>query len=278
MDDFKITIVGLGLIGGSIALKLKKMGFKNIFGVDINKETLKKAEKKGIINIGKYESLKVSDIVIVCLYPNNSVEFIIENKELFKENALITDVSGVKNNVTEKIRNVLSKDKLFIPGHPMAGKEKGGFSSAESELLKDANYLIVNTQQINDKRLEKLKKLIKILGAKVVEVNENTHDEMIALTSQIPHIMASILTRIDTFNETKKYVGNSFDEMTRISLINEKLWSELFINNEFYLVDFINKIKKELDEVSIMLKNKDKDSLEKMLLNTRIKREKYLKS
>ena len=278
MDDFKIAIVGLGLIGGSIALKLKKIGFKNIFGVDIDKETLKKAVKKGIINIGKEESLKVADIVIVCLYPEDSINFIKENRMLFKKNSFITDVSGVKNNICNEIKGILSNDKLFIPGHPMAGREKGGFDSAITNLFEGANYLLVNKEKVIDQRLENFKGIIEKLGANIIEVDEKIHDEMIALTSQVPHIIASILTRINTFDDTKNYVGNSFDEMTRISLINEKLWSELFINNKDYLKKFLNVITKEINEITNMLENSDKDSLEKMLLNTRVKREEYLNS
>ncbi len=278
MEDFKIAVVGLGLIGGSIALKLKELGFKNVFGVDIDKETLKKASKKGIINIGKEESLNVADIVIVCLYPEDAINFIKNSRMIFKKNAFITDVAGVKNNIYNEMKGVLSNDKLFIPGHPMAGREKGGFDSAITDLFEGANYLLVNNEKIIDERLENFKKIIKKLGAKAIEVDEKTHDKMIALTSQVPHIIASILTRINTFEDTKNYVGNSFDEMTRISLINEKLWSELFINNKDYLKNFLNDIGKEINEITNMLENSDKDSLEKMLLNTRVKREEYLNS
>ncbi|MDM8533847.1 prephenate dehydrogenase [Clostridiaceae bacterium HSG29] len=278
MDDFKIAVVGLGLIGGSIALKLKDLGFKNVFGVDIDKETLKKALKKGIIDIGKDESLKVADIVIVCLYPKDAINFIKENIMLFKKNAFITDVSGVKNNISKEMEGLLSNDKLFIPGHPMAGREKGGFDSAIIDLFEGANYLLVNNEKIIDQRLENFKEIIKKLGAKAIEVDEKTHDKMIALTSQVPHIIASILTRVNTFEDTKNYVGNSFDEMTRISLMNEKLWSELFINNKDYLKNFLNDIVKEINEITNMLENSDKDSIEKMLLNTRVQREEYLNS
>lgn len=278
MDDFNIAIVGLGLIGGSIALKLKELGYKNVFGVDIDKETLKKASKKGIINIGKEESLKVADIVIICLYPEDTINFIKDNRMIFKKNTFITDVSGVKNNIYNEMKDVLSNDKLFITGHPMAGREKGGFNSAISNLFEGANYLIVNNEKIIDHRLENFKKIIKNLGVNIVEVDEKTHDKMIALTSQVPHILASILTRINTFEDTKNYVGNSFDEMTRISLINEKLWAELFISNKNYLKIFLNDIGKEINEITNMLENSDKDSLEKMLLNTRVKREEYLNS
>jgi prephenate dehydrogenase len=278
MDDFKITIVGLGLIGGSIAIKLKDLGYKYVFGIDINKEILENANKKGIINIGKEKALNISDIVIICLYPNDAIKFIEDNKNSFKENALITDVSGVKNNITKKIRKIITKDKLFIPGHPMAGSEENGFNNAKKDLFVNANYLLVTDEKIKDIRLENLKDIIKELGAKVIEVNEETHDKMIALTSQVPHVIASILTRINTFDDTKKFVGNSFDEMTRISLINEKLWAELFINNRFHLKYFLNNISNEISEIIKMLETDDKDSLESMLFNTRIKREEYLKS
>lgn len=277
MDDFKITIVGLGLIGGSLALKLKDLGYNEIYGIDTNNETLKKAYELGVIKKTNKNPLSESDLVIICLYPKDTIEFIKSNSKRFKKGSLITDVSGVKNQSVKKIKKYLTEDILFISGHPMAGKEKPGFDNGDKNLFNGANYILIS-QDIKDKRLDRLKSIISEIGGNIIETDEEYHDKMIALTSQVPHILASVLTRINEFDDTKKFVGNSFDEMTRISLINEKLWSELFITNNVFLKEFLININKEISNFIEMIDTGDKISLEKVLLKTRDKRKEYLKS
>ncbi|MGM0378718.1 MAG: prephenate dehydrogenase [Bacillota bacterium] len=270
-----ITIVGLGLIGGSIAKKLKDTDF-NVFGIDKNKLVLKKAIKKGIINKTDKDKLKIADILIVCLYPKDTVKFIKNNKDRLKKDVLITDVSGVKGDILKRINKIIDKSQLFIPAHPMAGREEGGFNNSEKNLFVDANYLVMN--KVKDKRYDLLKEVVKSLEAKFVEISIDRHDKMIGLTSQLPHIIASAVTRLNKFDDTKKFVGNSFNDVTRVSLINEDLWSELFLSNKEELTNHMINLKKEMDKVIKLLEKDDKDLLEKYLLETRKKREEYLKN
>lgn len=276
MNDLTISIVGLGLIGGSIALKLKEEGFTNIYAIDRKPEFLKEISEQGIVKIGTEESLKKSDLVIVCLYPKATIEYVEANIQNFKKNVVITDVSGVKSVMSERIGKVLEKDMLFIPAHPMAGREKGGFDNATKDLFLDANYLLMNKS--DDKRFKMIENVVKALGAKSVYIEEEVHDKMIALTSHVPHVLASIVTRINKFDDTKKFVGNSFDDVTRISLINEKLWSELFVENKAPLVEFLSEITKELNQFIEYVENDDVESVKGLLLETRKMREDYLKS
>lgn len=277
MDDFKITIVGLGLIGASLALKLKAEGYENVFGMDINDTVMEKACNEELIKEGSKEILKESDVVFICLYPKDTVEFIKENVKNIKSDALITDVSGVKGTVVEAVNELLIKDQLFISGHPMAGREEGGFDNGIAHLFKGANYLLITDNKIKDRRLTWLKGLVIELGAKPIEIGIKKHDEMIALTSQVPHVIASVMTRVNTFNDTKKFVGNSFDDMTRISLINERLWSELFIHNKKELSSVLLKIKDEISRFIDIIEAEDQETCEALLRETRLKREEYLR-
>jgi prephenate dehydrogenase len=277
MNAFKITIVGLGLIGASLALKLKAEGYKNVFGLDINDTVMEKACNQELIKKGNEETLKTSDVVIICLYPKDTVEFIKKNVENIKGDALITDVSGVKGRVVEAVNELLIKDQLFISGHPMAGREEGGFNNGIAHLFEGANYLLITDNKIKDRRLTWLKGLVLDLGAKPIEMGVKKHDKMIALTSQVPHVIASVMTRVNTFNDTKKFVGNSFDDMTRISLINERLWSELFIHNKKELSGFLLKIKDEISRFIDIIEAEDQETCEVLLKETRLKREEYLK-
>jgi len=277
MEDFKITIVGLGLIGASLALKLKAEGYRNVFGMDINDTVMEKACNQELIKKGNKETLKTSDVVIICLYPKDTVEFIKENVENIKSDALITDVSGVKGTVVEAVNGLLIDEQLFISGHPMAGREEGGFDNGIPHLFQGANYLLITDNEIKDRRLTWLKGLVIELGAKPIEIGLKKHDEMIALTSQVPHVIASVMTRVNTFDDTKKFVGNSFDDMTRISLINEKLWSELFIHNKKELSSILLKIKDEISRFIDIIEAEDQETCEALLKETRLKREEYLK-
>jgi prephenate dehydrogenase len=216
-------------------------------------------------------------VVFICLYPKDTVEFIKENVKQFKSNALITDVSGVKGTVVEAVNELLIKDQLFISGHPMAGREEGGFDNGIAHLFKGANYLLITDNKIKDRRLTWLKGLVIELGAKPIEIGIKKHDEMIALTSQVPHVIASVMTRVNTFNDTKKFVGNSFDDMTRISLINERLWSELFIHNKKELSSILLKIKDEISRFIDIIEAEDQETCEALLRETRLKREEYLR-
>lgn len=277
MEDFRITIVGLGLIGASLAHKLKAEGYDNVYGMDINDTVMKKAFNQGLIKKGNQEILKTSDVVFICLYPKDTVEFIKENVNNIKSDALITDVSGVKGTVVEAVNELLIKDQLFISGHPMAGREEGGFDHGIAHLFQGANYLLITDNKIKDRRLTWLKGLVMALGAKPIEIGIKKHDEMIALTSQVPHVIASVMTRVNTYNDTKKFVGNSFDDMTRISLINERLWSELFIHNKKELRSVLLKIKDEISRFIDIIEAEDQEACQALLRETRLKREEYLR-
>lgn len=278
MEKINVTVVGLGLIGASICKALKNNDKYIINGIDLNKAVVKNAKKQGLIQSSGLQCIGDSQIIILCLYPKTCIEFVRKNVHLFKADALITDVSGVKDMIVDAVEGLLKEKHLFIPGHPMAGREEGGFMNAVENLFTDANYLIVTSGFEKDQRIQWLKALIIDLRAKIVEIPLEKHDEMIALTSQLPHVIASAMTRINTFKDTKDFVGNSFDDMTRISLINESLWSELFIQNKKHLKNFLLKMSHEIHEFIDIIEREDMEACQQLLLETRRKREDYLKS
>ena len=146
LEDITITVVGLGVVGGSFAEGLKKAGAARVYGIDNNLETLKKAKKSGIVDEA-FENGKIplpeTDLVIISLYPELLETFILENNEYFKENSIITDVTGIKGKVLREVKPKLRKDIDFILGHPMAGREKRGIDYADSGVFKNANYILI---------------------------------------------------------------------------------------------------------------------------------------
>ena len=231
--NMKILVVGLGVIGGSYAMALKAAGYEEIYGRDIDPETLKKAKSLGIIKEGYMnpkDILKEIDLVIISLYPRLVKNFILENKEYFKSGAIITDATGVKELFVKEILEILPKDVDFIFGHPMAGREKKGIDYASKEVFKGANYLITLTENNKKENIELLEKIIYELGFKNIKfVTPSYHDKMIGFTSQLPHAIAVALINSDEEGrETGKFIGDSYRDLTRIANINEDLWEELF--------------------------------------------------
>lgn len=269
--DFSFTIVGLGLIGGSYAKALKKTGAKTIWGIDNDKEVLKMAEKDGVIDegfISPKEPLKKSDIVIICLYPQNTIEFVTSNITYFKENSIVNDTSGVKQNVINDIQKVIRDDIDFIGGHPMAGKEKSGYNYSTSDLFKGANYLITLSDKNKRTSIKKIEKIMYKLGfSNVVKTTPKEHDKLIAYTSQLPHIIANSLILSNIRKDLSLFCGGSFEDCIRVAFMNPELWSELFITNKENILKSINDFQDNIFNIKEAIANDDKEKLINILLN-----------
>lgn len=277
--NMKILVVGLGVIGGSYAMALKAAGYEEIYGIDIDPETLKKAKSLGIIKEGYMnpkDILKEIDLVIISLYPRLVKNFILENKEYFKSGAIITDATGVKGLFVKEILEILPKDVDFIFGHPMAGREKKGIDYASKEVFKGANYLITLTENNKKENIELLEKIIYELGFKNIKfVTPSYHDKMIGFTSQLPHAIAVALINSDEEGrETGKFIGDSYRDLTRIANINEDLWSELFFENKENLLESINNFLDELNKIKSALIDRDEKLLKELFIKSTKRREK----
>ncbi|WP_248476897.1 prephenate dehydrogenase [Tepidibacter aestuarii] len=274
--DFNITIVGLGLIGGSFAMALNKLKPKNLWAVDIDEDAIKTAKSLGIIDKGYLQPeipLKNSDIVIICLYPELTIKFINDNMNNFKSGAIITDTAGIKHKILEKINSFLRKDLDFIGAHPMAGRESKGIGFASKDIFNDANYIITPTNKNKKENIEILENIIKSIGCKnIVKVSPKKHDEIIAFTSQLPHIIASALVNSDIEENTNLFIGGSFKDATRVANMNTQLWLEVFIDNGKNIIEKIDIFEKSLSQIKNLIINKDIDSLESIFEKGKLKR------
>ena len=281
LEELTVTIVGLGVIGGSFAESLTNIGFKTIYGIDINEDSLVKAKEKGIITEGFLETkepLKKSDLIIITLYPDLMKSFFINNIENFKNGAVITDVVGIKGKIMEEIRPIMEKsgkDIDFIFGHPMAGREKRGIDFADSNVFKKANYIIIKDKKNKIENLEMLSEIIRKMGFKSISfLTEKEHDEIIAFTSQLTHAIAVALVNSDSQKyDTNKFIGDSYRDLTRIAKINEVLWSELFMGNKENLLKMIEQFENELDVIKDALKNDDLGTLKERFISSTKRRE-----
>lgn len=251
--DFNITVVGLGLMGGSYAMALKELKPKNIWAVDVDENALKIAEEMKIIDKGYKEAeipLRESDIVIIALYPKLALKFVKDNINNFKPGAIITDVGGIKEEIVKEINTVLPDNLDFIGGHPMAGKEKQGLSYASKDIFKGASYIFTPVERNKEKNIQLLESIARNIGCKnTVRISPKQHDEIIAFTSHLPHILAVALMNSDLLDlETSLFVGGSFKDSTRVAEINSSLWVELLTSNR---ENIINKL--EIFEENIKL-------------------------
>ncbi len=278
--NLTVTVVGLGVIGGSFAEGLKKIGVGTVYGIDKNSNTLTTAIQKNFIDKGfssGAEPLSKSDIVILALYPNLLKNFILENNSFFKKNSVLTDVAGIKEKIVSELKPILRDDIDFILGHPMAGKEKQGIEFADVNVFKGANYILVDTKNNKSENIILLEKLIKELGFKNINYQSaKEHDEIIAFTSQLTHLIAVALVNSDNEKyNTPKLVGDSFRDLTRIAKINENLWTELFLGNKNNLLNMIEQFESELDKLKFLLEKEDVEGLQREFKKSTFRREKF---
>ena len=278
IENLTVTIVGLGVIGAAFAQSFKEIGINTVYGIDIDEETIKKAEEKNIINKGFLETkepLEKSDFVVITLYPNLMKSFFVNNINYFKENAIITDVVGIKEKIIKDIDPIIEKSGRnidFIFGHPMAGREKRGIDFADSRVFKDANYIIIKDEKNKKENLELLSEIVKCMGFKKVSfLTAKEHDEIIAFTSQLTHAIAVSLVNSDSEKyDTNRFIGDSYRDLTRIAKINEDLWAELFIGNKKNLLKMIQQFERELDVIKDALNDNDLGTLkEKFIISTK---------
>ena len=261
-----VLIVGLGLIGGSYAKGLSKKGY-NVFGIDKNIDTINLAYNEKVIKNNNNELnlfIKNIDIVSLCLYADDNVVWLKNNQNLLNNNTLITDVTGVKGKIVNDVKDFLRKDLIFIPSHPMAGKEKSGYLYSDENIFKDANFIITPYDHYD--KVEKLVKLANDLEFSNIEIlTVEEHDDIIGFLSHLTHIIACSLMQTHETDSFIRYTGDSFRDLTRIAKINENLWSELFLANKKVLLKEIKDFKTSLTNMEEMLENDDLDKLKESL-------------
>ena len=274
----KILIIGLGVIGGGYAAALSEAGF-TVNCITKNQKDIDYAKSRGMIAHGTTkidkELISGSDLIIFALYPSIFIKWIEQNQSLFSPGTLITDVSGVKSTVVNKVQSILRPDVEFIAAHPMAGRERSGVEFSSPEVFRGANYIITPTEKNTKEAIAIARELGEILGfARISELSCAEHDRMIAFLSQLTHVIAVSLMNTNSTPNLEKYTGDSFRDLTRIAKINEEMWCELFLMNKESLIAEIDAFAGELStfrEAIIrddrkLLKTKMIDSTKRRLL------------
>lgn len=277
-------IVGLGIMGGSFAKSIREnilcqSGAKGkIFGCNRSTACLETAKSEGVIDESftsdrVSEMLPLCDIVFICLYPHATIDFLKDHKAEFKSGAIISDISGVKGIFETALPEILRNDVDFIIGHPMAGGEKEGYAASSAKFFVNHNYILIPREQNRQENLETMRLLIAAIGfSRITETTCDMHDYKIGFTSQLCHVIASALVESAEDEGITAFGGGSFEDLTRIAMINAPLWSELFISNKEKLVRHIERFEKCMEDFKKKIKSGDSEGLNAMLADVREKR------
>lgn len=264
-----ILIVGLGLIGGSYAKALRKLGFK-ISAITLNKDDIDFAVENGIIDEGYTEPapevIEKAELVIFALYPEVFKKWIAKYQQYFKSGALITDVTGVKSSVVYEIQDMLRPDVEFIAAHPMAGKEVYGVQNSDPKIFHGANYIVTPTEKNTKEAIDDCLELGRLMGFDRVSVlTPEKHDEMIGFVSQLTHCIAVSLMNCYDGEKLQDYTGDSFRDLTRIARINDEMWSELFLLNKDTLLEQMDKFLSAFGKLRSTLEEEDRETMREMM-------------
>ena len=275
--NHKILIVGLGLMGGSYAQALKRLGF-TVEAIDVRPEGIAYATEHGIIDRGytevTKEAVESADVVIFSLYPGVFKEWIEKYQGYFHPGTILTDVTGVKSCVVYDIQAMLRPDVEFIAAHPMAGREVYGVEHSDDRIFRDANYIVTPTEKNTENAIALCEELGHELGfARVSRLSPEAHDDMIGFLSQLTHCIAISLMNCNDTPGMEAYTGDSFRDLTRIARINDRMWSELFICNREQLLRHMDAFSESFAAFRQMLEEGDVDAMREAMRRSTARRE-----
>jgi len=263
-----ITIVGLGLIGGSLAGALRGFEDYRIIGVDSNSAARRYAEENEIADVITDDTayaVSQGDVVMCCLHPGGTVQFLQEYKDTFAPGALVADVSGVKTAIMQAAE-CLGDSVDFIGTHPMAGKEKGGIENSSKHLFDGAHYIITPRDNSRIENIELLKRMSRHIGCRdTIVTTPEEHDAIIAYTSQVMHVMAVAICDDPFMFDCLGFEGGSFRDCTRVAALDPELWTELFAMNAPALAGTIRRLEERLAAYREVIESGDEDMLMKKL-------------
>lgn len=274
MSEFgKITIVGLGLIGGSLAFALKRSGsVGEVCGVDVNKDALNYALDNGIIDLGSTDleySVSNSDIVVISTYVSAIPGILKQISKVVAEDTVVTDVGSVKAMVVKNAEDILHGGTNFVGGHPISGTENSGVQYSRHDLFKGKNCILTPTTRTSGSALEKIKNLWTMADANVIEMDPELHDYVFAFVSHLPHVIAYSLINSfiaeDDCEDLLRFSGGSLRDYTRIASSSPGMWRDTFSSNKDNILKAISVFKSSLSEMEAAIRNDDRSLLENVI-------------
>jgi len=275
----KVCIIGCGLIGSSIARGIKKNKLATkVVSSNRSNSTNKKVIRLKIVNEASSDTKKIvkgSDLIIIASPLSSYKNIILKIKSTLKNGAILTDVGSVKKNVISLIEKNIPKNVSWISSHPIAGTEESGPESGFSELFKNRWCILTPSKKSKNKDVKLLEKFWKKLGSKVDIMNAKEHDYILSITSHMPHLIAYNIVNTTLKIKKKKdrniikYSAGGLRDFTRIAASNPIMWRDIFIQNRKNNLKMIDKFIENLKNLKVVIKNKNKDKLEKIFTKTK---------
>jgi len=279
----KITIIGVGLIGGSLAKAIKNNNLAEVvFGFGRNLSRLELAQKSNIIDqysIDISEALDGASIVVIATPVGTFESILRELKPYITEGMIITDVGSTKTGIAKSAREILVEmASCFVPAHPIAGKEKSGFESSDEELFINKKVIITPLEINTDKTINSLKKLWEDVGADVDFMSAESHDELLGMTSHLPHMLAfSLVNYLITQNPSASiYAAGGFKDFSRIASGDAVMWRDICLNNRDQIIAHIKSYQETLSALVDAIDNQDKDKLESFFRDAKTTRDSWV--
>ena len=273
MEKFTVGIEGLGLIGASFARGFKKRCREvTVLADNRTRATLDKALEEGTVDgVLDKDSIGSVDLLIVALYPEAAVRYLEEMAPLIRADTIVTDVCGLKRYICkEGFRLADEYGFTFIGGHPMAGTQFSGYDNSKADMFVNASMILVpDPSKDGNSVLGKLETIKEMLGklefGRFVITTPENHDRMIAMTSQMAHLVSSCYVKSPGAEEAEGFTGGSFQDLTRVAYLNAGMWTELFMENQDYLLAEIEAVQKELERYRAAIAASDSEELYKLL-------------
>jgi len=222
-----VGIVGLGLIGGSIGLALRRGGLK-VTGFDPDETALQVASERGCIDMpGSLEEACQSEVIFVCAPPPRAAEVCRKVLELAPDTAVITDATSTKTDVMAAVAD----HPQFVPGHPMAGAESSGATNARADLFQGATWILTPGPSTSEEAVANVELAVRQMGANPIRMAAAAHDTHVAVVSHLPHVFAGLLVKLAAEYADPKAAGGSWRDLTRVAGVDPELWMQILTSN-----------------------------------------------
>ena len=272
-----IAVIGLGLIGGSIAKTIREKTTHKVYGDDISDTVVCRAKLIDAVD-GKVDEKKLKScaVIIVALYPKDTIQWIKDNQKIISPNTIVIDTSGIKTSICSQCGDIATENGfVFIGAHPMAGVEKTGFEASRGNMFNGASMILTPSEGTSIESVDEVRKLCVEMGfGKVVITNPQEHDNRIAYTSQLAHIVSSAYVQSPTSLKHQGFSAGSYRDMTRVATLNEDMWTELFLENDEPLEQELATLIERLTDYHTALKARDDQELRRMLRAGRLQKAK----
>lgn len=274
--NMNIGIVGLGLIGGSMAKALKTYTDNKVYGWNRTESVTDEAISINALDDKLTEAtLPCCHLIIVSLYPEATIDYIKKNAHLISKDAVVIDCGGVKRLICDALEPIAEEYGFtFIGAHPMAGLHMSGFAYASEDLFQNASLVLCPNEKVKHEKVDMLRDLFTKTGFTNIQIATPVeHDRIIAYTSQLCHVVSNAYVKNDAATLHKGFSAGSYRDLTRVAKLNENMWTELFFENDDYLQEELDELIENLIKYREALKTGNKDNMNQLLKEGRERKE-----